>query len=89
MDTVAGQSGELYEDLRRWVPKHQTAVSVSAATAVGLGIVGYMIGRRRARAAVKQQAQAMWRSVRMPDLGMAPFFKFMSLWMLYRVATRE
>jgi hypothetical protein len=89
VDTVGKQSGQLYDDLRRWVPKHQTAVSVSAATAVGLGAIGYMIGRRRARVAVKQQARAIWQSARMPDLGMAPFFKFMSLWMLYRVATRE
>jgi hypothetical protein len=87
IDTVADQSGELYGDLRRWVPEHRTAVAWSAAAAVGMAGLGYLIGRGRAAEAAEERRSLP--AVRMPELDIAPFFKFVSLWMLYRVATRD
>jgi hypothetical protein len=92
MDNVAEQSGQLYGDLRRWIPKHPTAVTVFASTAVGLGVAGYLMGRSRTRPVPQSRMSSALSSIsdlRMPELGMAPFFKFLSLWMLYRVATRD
>ena len=88
IDTVADQSGELYSDLRSWIPKHRRAVAVSAGAAFGLCAVGYLMGRGRTRPEVEVKASAP-AALRMPELDIAPFFKFVSLWLLYRVATRD
>ena len=83
----AQESANRFEDLRRWVPDHPTAVTVSASAAVGLGIFGFLLGRRRAPQTVTEKALAS--AARMPELDIAPFFKFLKLWMLYRVATKD
>jgi hypothetical protein len=84
----AQESGSRFEDLRRWVPSHPTAVAVSASAAVSVGILGFLLGRRRqAPQTVTEKAFAS--AARMPELDIAPFFKFLKLWMLYRVATKD
>ena len=46
VSTVKDQSSAVYEDARRWVPEHRTAL----AAAISAGLVGYALGRRRRRA---------------------------------------
>ena len=87
IDTIADQSGQLYGNLRRWVPKHQTAATVSAVAVVGVAAFGYAMGRRRTR--TTEQPRVVTSAARMPELDIAPFFKFLKLWMLYRVATKD
>ncbi len=48
LGTVKDESRAMYEDARRWMPEHRTAVAVSASAAVCVGVLGYAIGRRRA-----------------------------------------
>ena len=86
VDTVKHESRVLYEDARRWVPEHPTAVTVSASAAVSVGLLGYALGRRRARAAKGPISTAIARA---PELDLSPIFRFLGLWMLYRVATRD
>jgi len=50
VSTVKDQSSAVYEDARRWVPEHPTALAVSASAVLSAGIVGYALGRRRSRA---------------------------------------
>ncbi|HKF69164.1 MAG TPA: hypothetical protein VKB36_21615 [Vicinamibacterales bacterium] len=50
VSTVKDQSSAVYEDARRWVPEHRTALAVSASAAISAGLVGYALGRRRRRA---------------------------------------
>ncbi len=84
----AQESGNRFEDLRRWMPNHPTAVAVSASAAVGVGIVGFLLGRRR-RAPQTVTEKTLASAARLPELDIAPFFKFLKLWMLYRVATKD
>jgi len=83
----AQESGNRFEDLRRWVPDHPTAAAVSASAAIGVGIFGFLLGRRRVPHSVTEKTLAS--AARMPELDIAPFFKFLKLWMLYRVATKD
>jgi hypothetical protein len=47
---------------------------------------GYLMARSRTRA--EEQRPDVTSAMRMPELEIAPFFKFLSFWMLYRVATK-
>ena len=84
--TVKDESRAAYDDVRRWVPDHPTAVAVSASAAVFVGMFAYALGRRNgARASRGAVSEAIART---PDLDLTPFFKFLKLWMLYRVAAK-
>ncbi len=87
--TVKDESRAVYEEARRWVPEHRTAVAVSASAAVSVGLVGYALGRRRRSRAEAQSGSAAAAIARAPELDLSPFFRFLKLWMLYRVATRD
>jgi len=85
VDTVKDESRAMYEEARRWVPEHRTAVAVTGAAAVSVGMLGYALGRRRAENAKGPIAKAFSRA---PEADLSPIFKFLGLWMLYRVAAR-
>jgi hypothetical protein len=88
--TVRDQSRAVYEEARRWAPKHPTALAVSASAAVSVGLLGYAIGRRRRRARAEAERGAISAAMaRAPELSLSPFVRFLSLWMLYRVATKD
>jgi hypothetical protein len=83
-DVVKRESRAVYGDVRQWLPEHPTAVAVSVSAVVCAGAVGYTLGRRRhRRTGIVSAAIA-----RAPELNVAPFFKFLKLWLLYRVATK-
>ena len=84
--TVQHESRVAYEDVRRWVPEHRTAVAVSASAALCVGAFGYALGRRNGTRAHRGPVSAAL--ARTSDVDLAPFFKFLKLWMLYRVASR-
>jgi len=70
--TVKDQSSAVYEDARRWVPEHRTALAVSASAAISAGLVGYAIGRRRRR------AENVFAVIGRPlALVLSPFFKML------------
>ena len=86
VDTVTQESRAAYDEARRWVPKHQTAVAVGASVAVCVGAFGYMLGRqRRARSERSRLSAALQRT---PEINLGPFFKFIKLWLLYRIAAK-
>jgi len=58
-----------------------------SSVAAGAGLVGYLVGRRRRARRSRWTAEAV-RSAQMPELDIAPFFKVLKLWMIYRVATK-
>jgi hypothetical protein len=84
IDVVKRESRAVYGDVREWVPEHPTAVAVSAL--VCAGALGYTIGRKRKRAADTSAVSAA--IGRAQELDLAPFFKVLKLWMLYRVAAK-
>ena len=90
VDTVKHESRAAYEEARRWAPEHPTALAVSASAALSVGLVGYAIGRRRRRARAEAERGTVSAAIaRAPELDLSPFFRFVKLWMLYRVATKD
>lgn len=88
IDAAAGEAQVLYEKVRPWLPDRTGAVVLSSA--VGAGLLGYLAGRRsRARAARRTQPTVAAALAPVSELDIAPFFKFLKLWMLYRVATKD
>jgi len=85
--TVTQESRAAYNEARQWVPKHPTAVAISASVALSAAAFGYVLGRqRRARAADRSALSAALE--RTPDIDLGPFFRFIKLWMLYRIAAK-
>lgn len=91
-DEVADRTKHMYEDAREWVPEHRGTVATVSAVAAGAGLLGYLLGRsgRQPQSLPEQMASAATgiRS-QAPELDIRPIFRFVSLWMLYRVATRD
>lgn len=87
--SVKKESRAAYEDVRRWAPQHPTAIAVSASAALCLGAFGYALGRRRSARTERLSAAASAAVARTQELDLSPFFRFLKLWMLYRVATRD
>lgn len=91
-DEVADRTKHMYEDAREWVPEHRGTVATVSAVAAGACLLGYLLGRsgRQPQSLPEQMASAATgiRS-QVPDLDIRPVFRFVSLWMLYRVATRD
>src|SRR5262249_51810824 len=83
--TVAEESRAKYDEARQWVPKHPTAVAGSASVALCAGVFGYALGRQR-RAADRRILSAAFE--RAPEFDLKPFFRFIKLWMLYRIAAK-
>ena len=89
VDTVKDESRTMYDEARRWAPQHPTALAVSASAAVSLGLFGFALGRRRRARQEAERTTVSSAIARVPELDLAPIFRFVSLWMLYRVATRD
>jgi hypothetical protein len=91
-DDVADRTKHLYEDAREWVPEHQGTIWALTGIGAGACLLGYLAGRRarqeRTLPSMAAQTVSATRS-QMPELDIRPFFKFISLWMLYRVATKD
>jgi len=87
VDTVKDESRAMYDEARRWAPQHPTALAVSASAALSVGLVGYALGRRRRTRTEPERGSGS--VARVPELDLSPFFRFVSLWMLYRVAVRD
>jgi hypothetical protein len=86
---VSSETKEFYEGARRWLPEHYEVVAVAA----GFGLLGYLAGRRsRPKPSLEIVRPAKEAAAALPgsfsELDIAPFFKFLKLWMLYRVATK-
>lgn len=84
--TVTEESRAAYEEARQWVPKHPTAVAISASVAFCAGAIGYALGRQRRAEATRRTLSAALE--RAPEFDLAPFFRFIKLWMLYRIAAK-
>jgi hypothetical protein len=84
--TVKQESRAAYKEARQWVPEHPTAIAVSASVAVCAGAFGYVLGRqRRAQADRSRFSTALERA---PEIDLGPFFRFLKIWMLYRIAAK-
>lgn len=86
---LSSETKEFYEGARKWVPQHYEVLAVAA----GFGLVGYLAGRRsrperrlEIPKQVKEAAAAAPGAI--SELDIAPFLKFLKLWMLYKVATK-
>jgi hypothetical protein len=86
---VAGRTKHLYEDAREWVPEHQRTVWALTGACAGACLLGYLAGRsaRQERTLAAQTVSAT--GGQLPELDVRPIFRFISLWMLYRVATKD
>lgn len=89
VDTVKDESRAVYDEARHWVPKHPTAMAVSASAVVSVGLVAYALGRRRSTRTEAEKTTVSAAIARVPEVDLSPFFRFVTLWMLYRVATRD
>lgn len=89
-DAAAGEAQDLYQTARTWLPDHYGRVAVLSSAAVGGCLVGYLAGRRsRSRPAHRPGPAVAALPGHLPEMDIAPFFKFLKLWMLYRVATKD
>jgi hypothetical protein len=87
--TVANQTEDLYHDLQVWVPKNYGKLAVVSSAAAGVCLLGYLAGRRSASKQHRRlQELESTRAGHVPEIDLAPFLKFLKLWMLYRVATK-
>jgi hypothetical protein len=84
--TVRHESRAAYDEARRWVPEHPTAVAVTASAALSVGFLGFVLGRRRR---ARERGFVSSAVARAPQLNLSRFFRIASLWMLYRIATRD
>ena len=94
---VAGRTENLYRDGKERLLEHYGVAAAVAATAVGSCLVGFAAGRRRSRrvaderrppsSLAQQAASVVPGSLSEMDIG--PVFRFLKLWMLYRVATKD
>jgi broad specificity phosphatase PhoE len=87
--TVARETEDFYHTAQAWVPEHYATVAVVSSAAVGGCLLGYLAGRRSRSGDVRrlQELEAV-RGGQVPEIDIAPFLKFLKLWMLYRVATK-
>ena len=91
---VAETTKGLYREGQRWLPEHYREVAIVSTTALGACLIGFAAGRTRTRSAAVARAEtpkpaaAAERGV-LSEMEIAPFFRFLKLWMLYRVATRD
>jgi ElaB/YqjD/DUF883 family membrane-anchored ribosome-binding protein len=83
--TVKHESRAAYKEARQWVPEHPTAIAVSASVALCAGAFGYALGRQRARSEKGRFSAALERT---PEIDLGTFFRFIKLWMLYRIAAK-
>ena len=83
--TVTQESRAAYQEARQWVPKHRTAVAVSASVALFACAFGFVLGRKRRAPDRSTLSAALERT---PDIDLGPFFRFIKLWMLYRIAAK-
>lgn len=83
--TVKQESRAAYKEARQWVPEHQTTVAVAASIAVCAGAFGYALGRKRTRSERTSFSTALERT---PEIDLGTFFRFIKLWMLYRIAAK-
>lgn len=84
--TVTQESRAAYEEARQWIPKHPTAVAISASVALCAVAFGYVLGRQRHAQADRRGLSATLE--RTSDMDLGPFFRFIKLWMLYRIAVK-
>nr|QIQ10704.1 hypothetical protein FLJDLJJJ_00035 [uncultured bacterium] len=92
VDEVADRTKHMYEDAREWVPEHRTAVATVSAVATGGCVLGYLLGRGARQGQPRPEhvpSVATGGRTPVPDLDIRPLFRLVSLWMLYRVATRD
>jgi hypothetical protein len=91
LEDASDKAKVLYRDAREWVPEHRSAVAVVSSGVIGCYLLGYLSGRARRRQALPARPPEMITTLRgqIPELDLKPFFRFVSLWMLYRVATRD
>lgn len=91
---VTDRAKDLYSDAQRWVPEHRGTVALVSAAAVGFCLIGYSAGRRSQRRSSARRVSGPLREAasavpgQFGEIDLAPVFKFLKLWMLYRVATR-
>jgi hypothetical protein len=95
LGTVAGETKDLYHDARTWLPDNYGRVVVLTSAAAGVGLIGYLVGRRSRSMRATAPRPGPLREMgavhpeHVPEFDIAPFFKFLKLWMLYRVATKD
>jgi hypothetical protein len=90
LGTVADETKDLYRDARTWAPEHYGQVAILSSAAVGVCLLGYFAGRRsRGTPAAQSRIRPLQEAVNIPEFDVTPFFKFLKLWMLYRVATKD
>jgi len=98
IDDVANKTTRLYRDGTFSIPEHYRAAAMLSATAVASCLVGFAAGRRRHRRRREQGSTALRpasqgqapvaRGPSLPEMDLSAVFRFLKLWMLYRVATR-
>ncbi len=87
--TVANQTEDLYHTVEEWVPENYGTLAVVSSAAAGVCLLGYLAGRRSASKQRRRlQELEATRASHVPEIDLAPFLKFLKLWMLYRVATK-
>jgi hypothetical protein len=84
--SVASETEDLYHAARTWVPDNYGKVAILSSAAAGLCLLGYAAGRRNSR--VPRVEAPIAGAVQVPEIDIAPFIKFLKLWMVYRVATK-
>jgi hypothetical protein len=90
---LADETKHFYHDARQRLPENYGTVAILSA-ALGGCVIGYLAGRRSRSTPSTPAPSRPSREVsplpgHLSELDIAPFFRFLKLWMLYRVATRD
>src|ERR1035437_64251 len=85
--SVYDKSKEMYGAAKEWVPENYGKTIALGSAAVAIGLLGYYAGRGRKPSLPKLSEQPITKNTdNRTDIDLSPVFKFLKLWMLYRVA---
>ncbi len=82
-DRVVKKSKELYEEASSYLPENSRQIVGLTAAGLTIGLIGYGIGKSRNKQPLIEQASEASSQL---SGQLAPVFKFLKLWMLYRLS---
>jgi hypothetical protein len=95
---IFSKGRDLLAEASEWAPRNKPLVAGIAGAVVAVGAVGFLLGRAGRRKAEPSSRERMATvsalpsrlaerpAVQTPEINLEPVFKFLKLWMLYRIA---
>jgi hypothetical protein len=87
LDDVVAKGKKLYDDAREWAPENTALIAGVGGGLIVAGLLGFVAGRAGRRPVARRLEERLGQLPgRVQDVDLGPVFKFIKLWMLYRIA---